>query len=95
MDGNARPLSQDKETKSARPHSDRCAQLRAERFAVKGLDRCNLPLRTQSEVDGVAIPVDGAIQVDPAANGPSDRAFFRPLLDTLRFSSRRPICGEI
>jgi hypothetical protein len=47
--------------------ADRCAQLRAKRFAEKGLGRCYIPLRTQSEVDGVAIPVDGAIQVDPTA----------------------------
>ena len=47
--------------------ADRWAQLRAKRFAEKGLGRCHIPLRTQSEVDGVAIPVDSAIQVDPTA----------------------------
>src|ERR1700722_15186565 len=46
---------------------DRWAQLRAKRFGEKRLGRCSLPLRTQSEVDGVAIPVDSAIQVDPTA----------------------------
>jgi hypothetical protein len=44
--------------------ADRWAQLRAKRFAEKGLGRCYIPLRTQSEVDGIAIPVDG--------HGPSD-----------------------
>ena len=42
--------------------ADRWAQLHAKRLAEKGLGRCSIPLRTQSEVEGVAIPVDGAIQ---------------------------------
>jgi hypothetical protein len=49
-------------------NADRCAQLRAKRFAEKGLGRCSIPLRTESEVDGVAIPVDGAIQVEPTGH---------------------------
>jgi hypothetical protein len=34
--------------------ADRCPPLRATRFAEKGLGRCYIPLRTQSEIDGVA-----------------------------------------